>query len=403
MRLLLLALTILAAGCAFRDSGDIRVTAWGSARAKAFYERICHDFGTKYHCVVSLEFIPYGSYFQKVQVELAGGRPPDVMLIDAESFPRFADGGLFAQLGPARTGDIAWEALAWKGRQYGVPKGMSFPLGIAYNKRLFREAKVPYPKDTWTWDDFRRIAHKLTDPTKHIYGFGGWTLERLYMATRGDFWLNKTATACRFGSSLGREALKFQAALLFTDRSQPLPQEAAAMSPGNDQGMFFTTGRLAMAPCAAWQLPEFKAAIKNFDWDIAPVPNGGTKIRSLVNVEGFCIPNGARHKDIARKFLEFVVSHPAQMLLAQSQDNLPVDKRARESPEYKAGLPPGVKHIINALNEGVTLGHRGPRTRQGLAVYAQKAALLWNGKLSVDQFLATSIPEIDRALKEDDF
>ena len=31
-------------------------------------------------------------------------------------------------------------------------------FSIAYNKEIFDEARVPYPTNDWTWDDFAEIA-----------------------------------------------------------------------------------------------------------------------------------------------------------------------------------------------------------------------------------------------------
>jgi multiple sugar transport system substrate-binding protein len=37
-------------------------------------------------------------------------------------------------------------------------------LSVIYNKKLFAAAGVPAPSPNWTWDQFRAVAKKLTDP-----------------------------------------------------------------------------------------------------------------------------------------------------------------------------------------------------------------------------------------------
>ena len=44
-------------------------------------------------------------------------------------------------------------------------------LAIVYNKKLFADAGIAPPSPTWTWDDFRAAAAKLTDPSKGQYGW----------------------------------------------------------------------------------------------------------------------------------------------------------------------------------------------------------------------------------------
>lgn len=41
---------------------------------------------------------------------------------------------------------------------------------VFYNKKIFDDAKVPYPKGEWTWDQYVETAKKLTDTSKGIYG-----------------------------------------------------------------------------------------------------------------------------------------------------------------------------------------------------------------------------------------
>jgi hypothetical protein len=58
---------------------------------------------------------------------------------------------------------------------------------VRYRKDWFREAGIfnehgePGPRSDWTWDDFRAIAKKLTNPAKGRYGFCGELGDFLYV------------------------------------------------------------------------------------------------------------------------------------------------------------------------------------------------------------------------------
>ena len=41
---------------------------------------------------------------------------------------------------------------------------------VYYNKKIFRDAGVAYPRAPWTWDDYVATAKKLTNRDKGIYG-----------------------------------------------------------------------------------------------------------------------------------------------------------------------------------------------------------------------------------------
>ncbi|GGI45600.1 sugar ABC transporter substrate-binding protein [Paenibacillus marchantiophytorum] len=52
---------------------------------------------------------------------------------------------------------------------YMLPTGAG-TWAVFYNKKIFDDAKVPYPKGEWTWIQYVETAQKLTDPSKGIYG-----------------------------------------------------------------------------------------------------------------------------------------------------------------------------------------------------------------------------------------
>src|SRR2546421_357100 len=70
-----------------------------------------------------------------------------------------------------------WSDFYPASRQIASPGGkvIGFPalidnLSVIYNKKLFAAAGVPAPSPDWTWDQFRAVAKKLTNPAQHIYG-----------------------------------------------------------------------------------------------------------------------------------------------------------------------------------------------------------------------------------------
>lgn len=52
---------------------------------------------------------------------------------------------------------------------YSLPTSVG-TWAVYYNKKIFDDAKVPYPKGEWTWDQYVETAQKLTDASKGIYG-----------------------------------------------------------------------------------------------------------------------------------------------------------------------------------------------------------------------------------------
>ena len=56
------------------------------------------------------------------------------------------------------------------GKQYAVPKDYD-TIALWYNKKLFDEAGIAYPDESWTWSDLKEAAKKLTKEDGSQYGF----------------------------------------------------------------------------------------------------------------------------------------------------------------------------------------------------------------------------------------
>ena len=57
------------------------------------------------------------------------------------------------------------------GKLYGLPNGTQ-TMVMYYNKKMFDDAGIAYPKDGWTWDEFSDAAKKLTKADGSVYGYG---------------------------------------------------------------------------------------------------------------------------------------------------------------------------------------------------------------------------------------
>ena len=65
------------------------------------------------------------------------------------------------------------EGFSEGGTLYGLPSGTQ-TMVMYYNKDIFDEKGVEYPKEGWTWDEFLETAEKLTyeENGKTVYGYG---------------------------------------------------------------------------------------------------------------------------------------------------------------------------------------------------------------------------------------
>jgi multiple sugar transport system substrate-binding protein len=195
------------------------------------------------------------------------------------------------------------------GKTYLLTKDYS-PLDLYYNTDMFDAAGVKYPDDTWTWDNLRDAAKKLTVPGKQwgiqlpdswgdlvwyrgispiIYQNGGKVISDDGKTTTG--YLNSPDVV---------QALQFYVDLIKTDKSAPSKEDLAALS-GVD---LFQTGQVAMLWTGRWPLKDFQ---KNTDlhFGTAQLPKGKDRANSICWA-GFAMYSKGQNKDAAWAFLKYI-------------------------------------------------------------------------------------------------
>jgi multiple sugar transport system substrate-binding protein len=117
---------------------------------------------------------------------------------------------------------------SYQGTTYFVPIGWN-NIMINYNRALFRDAGVEYPK-TWTWDQFREVAKKLTkrDAAGNVTQYGYEAPNQNFFVqpwflTNGTSPLNADWTASNMLDLKVAETLQFLHDLIHVDKVSPIP------------------------------------------------------------------------------------------------------------------------------------------------------------------------------------
>ena len=145
---------------------------------------------------VKIEYINFDmwsdNFRSALAVALAAGRAPAYYI--ARDLPQSIEQGMYADLTNLSR---KWDQFSMQpedsihegtiaGHIYTMSSNELGATVIRYRKDWFREAGIlnekgePGPRSDWTWEDFRTIAHKLTDPAKGRYGFCGELGDFLY-------------------------------------------------------------------------------------------------------------------------------------------------------------------------------------------------------------------------------
>jgi len=279
----------------------------------------------------------------KILTELAGGAGADVMTIHYTFFHDFARRGVFLDLGPLVRRDgydlddffkVGLDCYTCDGKLQGIPYKGSARL-IIYNKKLFDDAGVAYPDDTWDWNDFLKAARRLTrdrdgDGRIDQYGtlFANDLLSMLpWIWSNGGDWLSGDGRECVLHRPEAVEAVRFCADWVLRTHVAPSNRELTTMS-----GDIFSTGRIGMMISGPWAVPTLRR-IKSFAWDAAPFPKGKAGRISRYAGMGYCIWKGTKHPDAAWEFVKFLADpKKGGKMLAEAGLDVPARKSLANSP-----------------------------------------------------------------------
>lgn len=290
----------------FPKKTTIQFASWGSESELRILKPLLKKF-EKENPDIKVDFlhIPQ-NYFQKIHLLFASNTSPDVIFINNQYLPVYANAGVLEDLTPYFE-DLSMQsfykksvqALSWNNRIYAVPRDVS-NLVVFYNKDLFDRYGVKYPEKNWSLNDFLKTAQKLTHRPE-IFGisFEEDPLFFLpYLTCQGGGF-----TPDVFENIESQSGLKFYSDLRKKYHVAPLKQESASAT----MAQMFLQGRLAMHLSGRWLVPKYREEAK-FDWDIAEFPK--CKAGSIVPLDasGWAVSKSSHHKKEALLLIKYLSS-----------------------------------------------------------------------------------------------
>ncbi len=246
------------------------------------------------HPNVKITFEPYGDGWDtKTLTQMAAGTAPDFLLVWAPILQTWAEKGQLVDIQPLIDRDMpeadkvfipwCWEQMwhPFLKMRMGIPMGLDI-TSCYYNKTAFQEDGVPLPTKDWTTDDYVATASKLVkkDASGQVTRWGGHF--------RPDYWNGYFQYVAAFGGQTRDEETWMKCLLGEPDAQAGLEWMRRAMW---DLNAFIQDNQLASGTRDAWtgalpsglvcfverslgDIPTFLQDIKDFEWDIAHIPQG---------------------------------------------------------------------------------------------------------------------------------
>lgn len=295
----------------------LRFATWDNGKELKIEQEIAKKFEEK-NPGVKVQVEPYGDGFdQKLAASFGAKNPPDVMYMwnfpayseSLEPLDKFIEGDPNMDLNDFYQGLFNYSSM--NGKIYGMPAGFTTRV-VYYNKDLFDKANIPYPKDGWTWDDFKQIAKKLSDPSQKQYGFGVVPEPDTY-DLQGLVWSNGGSYISKDGKQIKGYMNSPETIEAINVLSDLLKDKSAVLVGGKNQQNgddIFKAGKIAMWESGVWPLQGFKEAKINFG--TVEVPSfGGKPTKGVIASSAVSIAKDSKNKELAYKFVKFYSSAEA--------------------------------------------------------------------------------------------
>lgn len=337
----------LDASCGGKGS-VIGVHDWSSADRAEYWAQVLKAFNDAHPCIKAWTVkLPDDRAVRLTQLD--AGTAPDLVGFDSSDLPLVYRKGFLLDLGPIMAKDNFkpedhWFSGVYKtgivdGKLVAVAKDYSVSAFYA-NTALFQKAGIALPKEGWTYDDYLKMAQKLTvdkngnnatspdfDPANvAVYGtsspyWGGdtgwWRGFQSFLYSWGAHTISadgKTTTGY-INSAKALTAWQWYSDLIHKWKVAPSASFLTAGGITNDQ--LFSQGKLAISGSywGPWYQDTFNKAA-NLQWAAIPLPTGPGGHHAAIMWMGWGINSKSKNPDDAWQLLKWLTTEPGQQVFA---------------------------------------------------------------------------------------
>jgi multiple sugar transport system substrate-binding protein len=357
----------------------ITYSQWGTAEELQRTQELLNKFmEANSNITVKLEGKDWGSYWDGLTANAAGGTLPDVFKTSFAFIEKYAELGIFKELDGLLSGngfdlnnvDASLLGLhQYQGKQVSLPIDANVIVWY-YNKALFADpAKNPKgaaaPSLEPTWEEIIDIATKMTldkngktadeagFDAKNIVQWGmsispgstmDWFLEP-ELWSNGAKLINDDGTLA-LDTPEAQEVLNFFIDVTKNKKINTTPAQIEGL--GGQVNLAITTGKVAMNPGGSWNTANYKEA--GTDYGITFLPKFKTA-QTVVQPAGMAIAANTKHEAAAYKLLAWLAGPEGQSELAKQGYSIPANKAASEA--YVSTAGEGNQIFLDAQKYGI--------------------------------------------------
>jgi multiple sugar transport system substrate-binding protein len=291
------------------------------------------------------------------------------------------------------------EASTVDGKVVGVP-ALIDNLSLVYNEKLFAQAGVAPPNASWTWQDFRDAAKRLTNPDTKTYGWAYvndgsedtvWRFLAMLWQAGGEL-LNSDNTAPAFDSAAGKAALQQLHDMAVVDKSVYLDS-------GNGNYLnLFNSGKIAMLWTGPWDLSSINSDV-SYGVTILPGYQGNHETISGPDLY-MLFDHSTAQSRAAFDFVKWLTSAPQHLKFAIATGDLPLRQSETRLPAYQTFLKkyPAEKVFVANLDNVKHVRPNIPQYGEVSAAIGTMVQSVLLGKATPDEALSQGQSQVASAL-----
>ena len=203
------------------------------------------------------------------------------------------------------------ELYTYDGSYYAVPKDYD-TIALWYNKKMFDDAGLSYPDETWTWDDLYDAAKKLTNGDQYGFCMNTSNDQDTYynmVYSMGGYIVNDDHTKSGYDDANTIKAMDYVGKLL----KDCCPPATTMSETGTD--VMFQSGTVAMITQGSWMTAGFldnEYLVENCDVAILPYDKTTGMRTSICNGLGWAASADTKRPDDCWKLIEWLGSKEMQ-------------------------------------------------------------------------------------------
>ncbi|MGH4050127.1 MAG: ABC transporter substrate-binding protein [Clostridium sp.] len=301
----------------------------------------------------------FAGFHDKLTTQIAAGTEPDLFQFANDKYlGDFVSAGRLVSIDEFVGKEINIDNISSsvlsagqiKGKQYCIPTAINSRV-VLFNKKMFDNAKVPYPKNDWTWEDFYNISKKLVAGNPGKYAISDFTLTDdliIYSIQKGAIFVDKDLKVnaekqLKQGLELGMK--------LRTEKLAP-PIDISIIE-NTQQNNTFVTGKSAMKIDATAAADGYAVSLKDKgEVGIVLLPDSSTSNPSgeaLIGTNPLAIGRSSENKQAAAKLLDFMINDQDAAKILRTVRGVPTSSKSQEM--LKPTLEPINAMVFTAIND----------------------------------------------------